>query len=277
MKVVREICVAGKVIDVTVKVPSGRHERNRAAKRKITSEKVQKNNDRMAGKKLTRLINANFSASDMHDTLTYQTEPSPEEAKDILQRFISRMRYAMKKLNKEFKWVIVTEYGGQRLHHHMITNAPLSLVREKWGCGHVLPRPLDDDPDYHKLGEYLIKHSTSLFREEDSPWGTRCSHSRNLIIPVPRIEEVDESNLWDDPSPWKGYYIDQDTVRRYEHPITGLQHLEYSMISMDDEPRIKKYYKGKLKRHEESYKRFINYSESQLGIDFYEEDTHDQR
>lgn len=266
MKVVRETCVAGKVIDVTIRVPSGNHKNPRAKKRTVTSEKVQKNNDKLTAKKLNRIINANFDKTCWHDTLTYANEPEPEEAMKKFNNFLARVRRAMKKMNMEFKWIVATEYTNERIHHHLITNAPLDLIRKKWQEGIVLPRPLDDDPDYHRLGEYIIKETSKSFRDEDSPFKTRYSHSRNLYIPKPQIEIVDERQLFSDPMPRKGYYIDQDSVRRYEHPITGLEHLEYVMISLDDKPRIKKYYKGKTKTKEENYWKYVNYKEEQQSL-----------
>lgn len=266
MKVIRETCVAGNVIDVTIKVTSGLHSSIRKPKMNITSEKVQRNNDRQAAKKLARIINANFDKNSWHDTLTYKNAPSTEEAKAELKRFIDRAAYAMKKAHKEFKWVVTTEYVGKRIHHHFITNAPLDIIRSKWGNGKVLPRPFDDQKNYYKLAEYIIKETAGSFRESDSPFGLRYSHSRNLVIPEVKVEVVSEANLSNDPKPLKGYYIDQDTVRRYEHPITGLEHIEYMMIAIDEEPRIKKYYRGKRKTREENYKRYINEINEQQSL-----------
>lgn len=267
MKVIREFCVAGPVIDVTVRVPSGNHRKPRGQKKNITKEKVQKNNDRMAAKKLTRILNANFDKNCWHDTLTYQgEEPTAEEAARRFRNFIARARRACAKAGIEFKWVAATEYLNERIHHHLITNAPLDLIKKCWGNGHVLPRPLDDGPNYSKLAEYIIKETTKSFRMEDCTFGSRYSHSRNLVIPVPQVEEVNEKQLFADPVARKGYYIDQDSVRRFEHPITGLEHLEYIMISLDEEPRIKNYTKGKKKTREENYAKYINYTEEQQSL-----------
>lgn len=263
MKVIREICLAGNVIDVTIKVPSGRHNGKRNPKVNLTLEKVQKNNDRLATKKLSRIINANFDKNSWHDTLTYKEAPSVEEAKKELKKFINRVTYTMQKRGLEHKWVVATEYQGKRIHHHFITNAPLDIVRDKWTSGHMLPRPFDDQKNYYKLAEYIIKETAKTFRLSSSPFGSRYSHSRNLVMPEIRVEEVDESKLWDDPKPMKGYYIDTDTVRRYEHPITGLEHLEYMMISLCEETKIKKYYRGKKKKHDERYLRFIETEEQE--------------
>ena len=75
MKVVREICAAGPVIDVTIKSGTASHGKRRPKKR-ITSEAVQKNNERLAVKKLARIINANFGKGCWHITLTYAEEVS---------------------------------------------------------------------------------------------------------------------------------------------------------------------------------------------------------
>ncbi|MDR1572755.1 MAG: hypothetical protein LBS24_00395 [Clostridiales Family XIII bacterium] len=52
----------------------------------------------------------------------------------------------------------------------------------------------------------------------------------------------------DDPRPPKGYYIDPDTVYRGENPCTGARYLEYTAISLTDEPRIKTWRRGKKTR-----------------------------
>jgi len=232
----------------------------------ITSEKVQKNNDRMTCKKLGRILNANFDSDSWHLTLTYADAPDPEEAQAEFKRFISRLRRLMKKSGLELKWVMAMEYKNTRLHHHFVTNAPIGLAQKAWTSGKIISRQLFEDPNYYRLGEYLIKETTKTFRNENSCFKTRYSHSRNLVIPKPQIEYVDERQLFDDPEPRKGYYIDPETVRRFEHPVTGLEHLEYMMISIEEEPRIKKYYKGKTKKREENFERYINYAEEQQSL-----------
>lgn len=264
MKVVRETCIAGKVIDVSVRVSSGNHRDPRAKRMCVTRETVQKNNDRMAAKRLTRILNAYCDSSWFHDTLTYALEVTPEEGMKIFNRFLARLRRRMKKAGMELMWVAAAEYT-KRLHHHFITNAPVDMVRAAWTEGFVLPRPMDEGPDYHRLAEYIIKETTTTFREKDCPFKTRYSHSRNMIQPVPQREYVSVKQLFDDPEPRKDYYLVKDSVRRFEHPITGLEHLEYIMIAETEVPRIKKYYKGKPAR-EIDYSKYINYEEEQLGL-----------
>lgn len=266
MKAVREICAAGPVIDVTIKSSMAIHKNKRGPRKSVTSEQVRKNNERLAVKKLTRMINANFGKGCWHITLTYAEEASPEEARKELKRFIARARRACRKIGIEFRWIAVTEYKNERIHHHFVTNAPHELIADQWKRGHILPRPFDDRKNHADLAAYLVKETSKTFREEDSPYKSRYSHSRNLYIPEVRVEKVSDKQLFEEPKAFKGYYIDQDSIKRYEHPITGLPHLEYQMISLTEEPRIKKYYKGKIKTREEDFRKYINYIEEQLSL-----------
>ena len=68
-----------------------------------------------------------------------------------------------------------------------------------------------------------------------------------------------------EPRALKGYYIDQDSVRKYEHAITGLENLEYLMVSMEDEPRISRWYKGTVIKRPHNYNKFLCHEE-QIGI-----------
>lgn len=260
MKVVKEICKAGKVIDVTVRVSSGNHKNPRAKRMCVTKETVQKNNDRLAAKRLARLLNEYCDESWYHDTLTYAQETTVEEGMKTFSRFIARLRRKMKKRGLELMWVNTNEYA-KRLHHHFITNAPVDMVREAWAEGLVLPRPMDKGPDYHLLAEYIIKESAKTFREESCPFKSRYSHSRNMKHPEVVVTEVEVRELFEDPVAEEGCYLVGDSVRRFEHPVTGLEHLEYIMIA---ETEISPF-EGKPAARI-NYNRFINYEEEQMGF-----------
>ena len=55
-RVIREICAAGAVIDVAIKMTFRATGTGRKAKKNKTNEAVQKNNDRLAVKMLARLL-----------------------------------------------------------------------------------------------------------------------------------------------------------------------------------------------------------------------------
>ena len=81
MKAIREIWIAGKTIGVVMKLSTGDHTKKRGARQNVTAEKVRRNNDRLAKRNLTMLINANFGEGDAHYTCTHAVEVTQEQAK----------------------------------------------------------------------------------------------------------------------------------------------------------------------------------------------------
>jgi len=262
MKVFKDVCQAGKTIDVTIKVASGCHGGKRKPKMNITSEKVQRNNDRLAVKELTRKLNANFVTGDLHVVLTYEIAPEKLQAKKDRETFIRKLRKEMTGQGKELKYIAVTEYEHTRVHHHLVLSAvDIDTLSRVWDKGYVRTTVLDESGQYSKLAEYLIKETQKTFREEGSVYKRRYSCSGNLIKPQVTRVEVDPSELFEDPQPEEGYYIDYE--RRYEHPVTGLEHLEYMMVT-DGEPKDLSWLAGKTISGREYFR--INYEEEQLGL-----------
>lgn len=265
MKVVQETCIAGRTIDRIIKVASGNHRDKRAPKRNITSEQVQKNNDRLAEKNLMRLLNANFSGGDLHIVLTYEQAPDQRQAKKDRDAFIKTIRREMKKQGKELKYIAVTEYEHTRIHHHIIiSKVDTEMVERIWKKGWVKLSVLDDSGNYAKLAAYLIKETQRTFRRDDCRHKRRYSASANLIRPVVTRRLVQESELFDEPAPIKGYYIDQDHCRRYEHPVTGLEHLEYIMVALDKPRRFKRWPGEQIVAGKEYFT--VNYEEEQQSL-----------
>ena len=121
--------MAGKTIDVTLKLSSGIHTERRKQKKNITREKVRENNDRIAAKNLARLLNANFREDDMHVTLTYKEAPSQDQAKKDRAAFIRKLR----KIAPDLKYVAVTEWEHTRIHHHIVlSGCTLDQIDELW-------------------------------------------------------------------------------------------------------------------------------------------------
>lgn len=266
MKAIREIWIAGKTIGVVMKLSTGDHTKKRGARQNITAEKVRRNNDRLAKRNLTMLINANFGEGDAHYTCTHAVEVTQEQAKKERDNFLKRLQRRFKKLGKELKYIAVTEYKNKRIHHHIIINSSdIDLIEEVWGNGHVYCSKLDDTGNYQDLAEYLIKETQKTFREPDSAHKSRYSPSRNLVKPVIVRQEVAISDMFKDPKPIEGYYMPEDRIRRYEHPITGIEHLEYIMIATGKPRRFKVWPRGKIVSGKEYYK--INYEEEQLDFE----------
>lgn len=255
MKIIREVCVAGAVIDVSVK-QTQKQLSVRAPKRKPSREAVIKNNDRIAEKKLARLLNANFYPADYHMTLTYAKVVSPAEAKKELDNFLIRLRRRYKKLGKELKFVAVTEYENHRIHHHLVINfIPAEILVEQWKAGHVRLTALDQSRNYTMLAKYLIKETRKTFRKADNMTKCRYRCSRNMVHPVVMRQEVKLSSIMEEPKAFKGYILDEDSVRRFENPCTHIPHLEYMMVSNDPVPRLKKWRAGTVVKKQETYQR----------------------
>ena len=269
---IREICIAGAVIDVTVKFSSRAAQNQRSAKINPTREAVMKNNDRIAEKELARLMNANFIPGDWHVTLTYEgAEPTEKDAKRELKNFIKRMSREFRKIGKEFKWIAVTEYKNHRIHHHIVMSyIDAKVIENQWKRGRIRGiTPLDRSRNYKKLASYFIKETTKTMREPGNETKRRWTSSRNLTRPIIKREIVQARALYEQPKAFKGYEIDQDTVHRYEHPFTGIEHLEYMMVSTDPVPRLRTWRKGKIVERQETFRRA---SEIQLRLEDLESD-----
>ena len=230
MKTFKDVAVAGRTIWVSIGVPSGNHMKTRAMKKHVTREQVQKNNDRLAVRNLTLLLNRNFDTKSCHFTLTYKDAPDPEQAAKDRENFLRRMKRAVPGL----RYVAVTEYKNVRVHHHIVmSTTDVTLVSEAWKKGFVMPTVLDKSGDYTDLAEYLIKETNKTFRDPDGIHKHRWSASRNLRKPVIKRTDVTVKDLEEDPQPIRGYYIPEDRIRRYEHPVTGLEYVEYLMVALD--------------------------------------------
>lgn len=254
-KIKKEVCVAGKSIEVILKMPSGNHSSGRKAKMNVTREAVQKNNDRLAVIRLRRLLNANFKKGDLHIVLTYREAPSQDRAKKDRANFIKKLQRLCKKNKKELKYVAVTEYKHTRIHHHMVINiSDIEVLTAAWPHGLIKVTPLDSSGQYGKLAEYLLKETQKTFREESCLNKRRYSSSTNLIKPVVKSEYVNIEQLFADPQPIKGYYISEENIRRYEHPVTHLEHLEYIMLALNEPRKYKVWPRGKVVSDKEYFK-----------------------
>ena len=256
-KFIREICISGAVIDVTMKYSLRAPRKQRSANKKPSSEAVERNNDRLAVKKLTRLINANFYPGDYHITLTYKDKaPSVAEAKKEIANFKRRMTREYEKQGKEFRWIEVTEFENHRVHHHMVVSyIDPEIINRQWKCGHVRFTTLDNSRNYKKLAEYLLKETTKTMRKRDGTIKQRWSASRNLTRPIIKREIIEPRAMYEKPRTFKGYEIIPDSINSFTHPFTGIDHLEYMLISTDPVPRIKTWRSGKAIKRDETIRR----------------------
>lgn len=264
-KVIRERILAGATILTTIKINTLPGSGKRKPKSKPSPDAVRKNNDRIAERNLTALINANFFPGDLHIILTYARAISLEAAKKELNNFIKRMRREYKKAGKEFRYIHVTEYKNKRIHHHIVMSyIDVNTIQNQWHCGRIRSTPLDKSRNYQVLANYLIKETSKTFRLGENSTKQRYTPSRNLERPVVVRETMSSAALFDRPAAIKGYAIDPDSINYYKHPFTQMEHLDYIMISTDPVPRITKWRKGTVLKRGESFRRFESLRQVEL-------------
>ena len=259
MKYIKQTIVAGCTILRSVYPSTGTRKPGQKRTQRVnrSPESVRKTNLRNAILKLTAILNANFQNGDYHITLTHEDDPTPEEAKERLTRFLERMRGRSKAKRKGFdwKWVATTEHVNKRPHSHVVcSRVDRKIIEACWTWGHVSFVPLDTDGQYSGLADYFCKETEKTFRDPDAVQRQRFTHSRNLIIPEPRNKQITKAEYLEEircPSEEPGYKIDEDTVERYEHLLTEEECMFCIMKSGDP---IERYTKGRKAEYEPFYK-----------------------
>ena len=213
-RLIKETCIAGAVLDRTIKLTYGSvNGKFRRKKENPTPEKVQENNDRIAIRKLARVINANFGPGDVHVVLTDAEGMTEEEALKERSLFLRRMRREYKKLGMEMKAVWTTEMTPRSHHHMIMSRIDYRIIDRQWQHGRVKFFPLDGSRDYTKLAEYFIKETSAAFR----------------IRQAARAQDFNINSI----RPVKGYHLDPDSLQEYTNPITGIPTITYRMIADD--------------------------------------------
>lgn len=232
--------VAGETIEVTKSYVKRVGAVSRGKRKELTPEQMQKVNERNAERTLRLILNANFGEDDLFVTLTYRREerPTPEKAKKNIGKLLDGLRKKIKRIGGELKYINVTEYANQAIHHHLVINHikghdVSKMIRTLWRFGRPNFKYLDASGQYKNLAAYLIKETSKTYKQNDGGHRQRYSCSRNLIRPVPQTEIIRRAAGWlQDPKPIKGYYIDKDTVYNGVDPFTGRMYQHYTMIRL---------------------------------------------
>lgn len=235
---------AGRVTEIyRYQRPNRKKEKQiREPKTKPTPQRMAAINEMMAEQKLRWLINANFMANDFYLTLTYKKaqRPDPQEAKDHLRKFMRDVRRIFKKQGKVCKYITVTEYKKNAIHHHIVLSAcDMGALNALWGKaeshGHIHMTPLDNTGQYAELAHYLIKETAKTFREKTGASLKRWNESRNLIHPEPKVKKISAKKFRETPEADPGTYLEPDSLVRQcwcqDIPfVGGLEYVRYTMI-----------------------------------------------
>lgn len=246
MSYVRTICRAGKTKEYGFYFSRKYHDKNkspekekRAEKEKETSEAQKKVNLRQLERKLTRIMNENFSGKDKYVTWSFQKEKRPktkEELKEIIQKLLRKIRAVYKKEKLVFKYIWVAERGEKGATHiHMVmNNICMDKIIKLWDYGWITIKPLDSSGQYRKLAGYFIKYSSKTLKTEKELQGKRYNCSKNLKRPQMDVKPILKRNTFKtDIKVPKGWYLDKESVRQGIHEITGYEFLFYTLIKCE--------------------------------------------
>lgn len=249
---IKSTTIAGNLKHTIIRMRPGEHKGKRKKKSKPSTESVRRTNERIAERNLSILLANNFQDGDYHVTLTYRNEPTPEESKKILDNFLKRLRRLYRREETELKWILVTEYHGHRLHHHLVINRlEWEKVKGCWKEGGAFIQELYTNGDYRRLASYFIKETSKTFRESEIQ-KTRFRHSKTVTYPPTKEEEVSAALIAKDPKASPGYIVDPDSVYRGTNLVNGTPYLEYVEV-LDGPKKYDIWPRGKKKKYRERY------------------------
>lgn len=226
MPYIESICKAGKTIEVERYYTArfGCRGQRRSQKVKPTPEEQKKINDRLAEKKLRRLINENFTEGDYHLVLSYKRDKGEpyreaEDMKEDIRKFLRTLRREYKIRGQDLKYIHVSETGqrGARHHHLIINEIPPAVIQKCWPHGRIHVNPLDRTGNYRDLAAYLVKQTSKAIKTEEELQGKRWNSSKNLRHPEPEKRIITERAWYRSearvPAKYKGkYVIDPDSI-----------------------------------------------------------------
>lgn len=203
---------------------------NRGQNELLTSEEQKERNLRIARRKLSRLINANFKQGDLFITVTYRSRVAHDDIKRELRNFLSRLRHKRKKMGlSAIKYIVVTEKEEKREHHHLLINAmdiTLKELTKLWGLGRVMISQIEPGGDYTGLARYITKENV---KEYEKRWTT----SRNLLQPKVVVKKLKSVKPKKRPQAPKGYVV-VESSEYFSEDIGAVRYLKAIKIGGED-------------------------------------------
>lgn len=160
--------VTGEFARVNI-FPVRQYQYNRKKKHKPTAAAQDKLNREMRARRLSDIINLNFTKKDIQIKLDYSAfqkingrNPDPDEVVTFIRNFMRRLKRLYDKQGLELKYVYCSEIGtrGHISHHHVIINAGVSydVIRALWEHGGIWTRKLYfDERGCYDLASYFVK------------------------------------------------------------------------------------------------------------------------
>ena len=187
---------AGPRLEVEIFPIFGREKaaKARAARRNMTPEAVQRNNEERSKRHLIQLLDANFDERDIHLTLTYKgTPPKYDEAQADVKNFLRAVKRRREKNGMEPLKYIYTIEGNddgtrERIHVHMVMNGGIGReeLERIWAKGYANADNLQPDENgLEALARYITKQQKNR---------RKWARSRNLKKPKQRTSDSKVSN-----------------------------------------------------------------------------------
>ena len=259
----RYITIAGRTILIreSASTCAGGKGKKRRPKENVTPEAVAKVNRVNRERELTAKLNHNFVPGDLWITLTYENDPSfgsslgREECMKRLRNFRKNIQRWAKRNGCQVKMIDSFEYGARlgRPHHHIVmSDVPTEILTRYWKSGQVHIEVLHGY-NYQRIAKYMLKNAET---SEDGKMRRSYNCTRNIVTPQTRREVMRSTEIThdvEDIKPFTGYQVDRDSVYQYEHPIFEINCIEYVLVSLEPEPRLTRWSKGRRIREEKQY------------------------
>lgn len=236
---INKLLIAGRYVLVKNYTPKrfGAPGRRRRKRKMETPEAMARYNDRKRAEKIQMLMLLNFE-NGYHVILDYPKDKRPEkyeEAEDNLRKCLYKISRRLKRSEKKFKYLAITERGKIReaLHHHLIIESDPEILKELtdiWG-NHIKFAQMYEEGAYKDLADYFCKIET---KEEQTKGKSKYHRSRNLKEPTVKSRIV-SGPLKEDPVIPKGYEIVPESVVNGFNDFSGIRFQKYMIKKSADE------------------------------------------
>ena len=215
-----------------------------------TPENMAVRNARYAQQKADNIFNENFHTGDLTITLTFTKENRPENMKEmqaIWSKYLKQLRTVYKKAGVTFKWQKGIDPTKSNPHIHLALTYIDTRTLPAWEYGGVHIVHVQDR-DNHVFGSYMYKQGKISEEDNEKLLSGRkltCySHSRNCVIPEPKVTVITSDHWTDEPKAPEGYYIFEKNIENWEDEVNGYKHQRYILCKLPD-----KKVKSKTKRN----------------------------
>ena len=239
---IEEICVAGGIIEICkyytyrINVKGERREK----REKPTSEAQEKVNQRLAEKRLRRIMAENFRNGDTVVRLDFSKRPEGSvEMQALISKALRKISAMYRKAGKQLRYIYVKEVGPRGGRHiHMIMSREdmdvLQILTKCWPHGGIHVDPWNTGPDFSKLASYFIKYAARTEQTEGKLIGKRWYPSRNLEQPKITKRILRSDHFRENIKKKQGYTLAKDSVRSGISDFTGYRYFSYTLVRTED-------------------------------------------